>query len=95
MVEHGILASGERREVRQHGPGVDVSWRAAHQPVGLLYHGSHVQVVPVVEEILRGEESSVLLTDLLAFVLFSVLFFSTSKSCFWEQRSRGPRQQVT
>lgn len=56
VVEHGVLAFGERCKVREHSPGMYVSRCAAHEPVGLLYHGSHIQVVTVVEEILKGEE---------------------------------------
>lgn len=35
---------------------MDAGWCAAHEPVGLLYHGSDIQVVTVVEEILRGND---------------------------------------
>lgn len=56
VVEHGVLALGQRREVREHIPGMDVSWCAAHEPVRFFYHGSQIQVVTVVEEILRGKE---------------------------------------
>ncbi len=55
VVEHGVLAAGEWCKVRKHSPGMDVSWCAAHEPVGLLYHGSHIQVVTVVEKILKGK----------------------------------------
>lgn len=55
VVEHGVLALGQWGEVRQHRAGMDVRRRAAHQPVRLLYHGSHVQVVTMVKEILKQE----------------------------------------
>lgn len=32
---------------------MDVSWCAAHESVGLLYHCSNIQVVTMVEEILQ------------------------------------------
>lgn len=57
VVEHGVLAFGQRCEVRQHSPGMDVSWCAAHEPVRFLYHGSQIQVVTVVEKILEAKET--------------------------------------
>lgn len=56
VVEHGVLTFGQWCKVRKHSPGMDVSWCAAHEPVGLLYHGSHIQVVTVVEEILNRNQ---------------------------------------
>lgn len=105
VVEHGVLAVGQWCKVRKHSPGMDVSWCAAHEPVGLLYHGSHIQVVTMVEKILKGkatremrehfmeeERQKRLLT--MGLTLFSEKKVVTSKSCFWEQSSRGSRQQV-
>lgn len=56
MVKHRVLVFGQRCKVRKHSPGMDVGWCAAHEPVGLLYHRSDIQVVTVVEEILRGND---------------------------------------
>lgn len=53
MVEHRVLAFGQWCKVREHGPRMDVSWCAAHESVGLLYHCSNIQVVVMVEEILQ------------------------------------------
>lgn len=57
VVEHGVLAFGQWSKVREQSPGMDVSRCAAHEPVSLLYHGSQIQVVTMVEEILRGKET--------------------------------------
>lgn len=59
LVEHRVLASGQWCEVRKHIPGMDVSWCIAHEPVGLFYHGSHIQVVAVVEKILQGKNTEI------------------------------------
>lgn len=78
---------------------MDVSWCATHQSVGLLYHGSHIQVVPVVKEILK-ENQTENMSDYFMEEGQTVQFTDwgkkvvTSKSCFWEQSSRGSRQQV-
>ena len=56
MVEDRVLGPGEGAEVGQQGPGVDGCRGAGHQAVGLLYHGTHVQVVTVVEEVLSRED---------------------------------------
>lgn len=53
MIEHRVLAFGQWCKVREHGPGMDVSWCAAHELVGLLYHCSNIHVVTMVEEILQ------------------------------------------
>lgn len=63
LVEHGILAIRQWCKVRQHTPGMDVSWCAAHQPVGLLYHGSHVQVVTMVKKVLIKKETGEIRED--------------------------------
>lgn len=87
---------------------MDVSWCVAHEPVSLLYHGSHIQVVTVVEKILKGKEAGKLRgicmeeekrdrkvgADYGADFIFRGAKVVTSKSCFWEQSSRGSRQQV-
>jgi len=57
VVEHGVLAFGQWGKVREQSPGMDVSRCAAHEPVSLLDHGSQIQVVTMVEEILRGKET--------------------------------------
>lgn len=56
MVEHRVLTFGKWCKVRKHSPGMDVSWCAAHEPVGFLYHSSHIQVVTMVEKILKGNQ---------------------------------------
>lgn len=53
VVENGVLAFGQWCKVREHGSGMDVSWCAAHESVGLLYHGSNIQIVTMVEKILK------------------------------------------
>lgn len=57
MVKHGILAIGQWSKVRQHSPGMDVNWCAAHQAVGLFDHGSHIQVVTMVKKVLIKKET--------------------------------------
>lgn len=87
MVEHRIMAFCQRCKVRKHSPGMDVSWCAAHDPVGLLHHGSHIQVVTVVEEILRGNKTEEMISGEEETVRFNDLFLEerrilASKSCF-------------
>lgn len=57
VVEHRVLASGQWSKVREQSPGMDVSRCAAHQPVGLLYHGSHIQVVTMMKKVLLKKET--------------------------------------
>lgn len=56
VVEHRVLAFGQGSKVRKHSSGMDVSWCAAHELVSLLYHGSDIQVVTVMEKILEGNQ---------------------------------------
>lgn len=56
MVEQRVVALGQGCEVRKQSSGVDVVRCAAHEPVGLLYHSSHIQVVTVVEKILQERD---------------------------------------
>lgn len=56
LVKHRILAFGQWGKGREHIPGMNIRRCAFHDVVGLLYHGSHIQVITMVEEILRSDK---------------------------------------